>query len=140
MKYDIYLSDYERKTVLQLPIVPSELPSLLRNNNNEQFETFSNGTYNIIGDIGLLEFSLESWLPGKGKNYSFQRVKNINPDDYINLFNTAMLYKKPIRVIIVRSDGTFLINHIFSIDSFEFKEDKNSDYVYSTSLREWREY
>lgn len=140
MKYDIYISDYERKTVLQLPIIPSEMPSLSRSNKNEEFETFSNGTYNIIGDVGLLEFALESWLPGKGKNYSFQRVKNINPNTYIDLLNSAMLNKKPVRVVIVRGDGTFLINHTFSIETFEFKEDKKSDYVYTITFKEWREY
>lgn len=140
MKYDIYISDINRKTVLQLPILPEEMPSLSRSSNNEEFETFANGKYNIIGDAGLIEFSLDSWLPAKGKNYSFQRVKNINPDTYINLINAAMDTKKPLRVVIVRSDGTFVTNNTYAIESFEWHEDKIGNYKYSISFKQWRDY
>lgn len=140
MKYDIYLSDIDRKTVLQLPILPEEIPSLTKSSKNEEFESFSNGTYNLIGDVGLIEFALECWLPGKGKNYSFQRVKNINPDDYIKLLDEAMNNKKPIRVLISRGDGTFITNNTFSVESFEWHEDKIGDYPYSVQFKQWRDY
>lgn len=140
MKYDIYLSDLNRKNVLQLPILPEEMPSLSKSAKNEEFETFSNGTYNLLGDAGLIEFSLECWLPGKGKSYSFQRVKNINPDDYINLINTVMDNKKPLRIVIIRGDGTFITNTTFSVESFEWHEDRVGDYKYSISFKQWRNY
>lgn len=140
MKYDIYLSDMERKTVLQLPILPEEMPSLTQGAKNEEFETYSNGTYNLIGTASLIEFPLECWLPGKGKNYSFQRVKNIDPHDYINLINLAMNNKKPLRIVMVRGDGTFIINTTFSVESFVWHEDKMGDYQYSVSFKQWRDY
>lgn len=140
MKYDIYISDMERKKVLQLPIIPEEMPSFSKSSSNEEFQTFSNGVYNIIGDVGLLEFTLESFLPGKGRNYPFQRVKNINPDEYIELINTAMIDKKPLRVLIVRGDGSFNINNTFSIESFEWHDDKVGDYRYSIAFKQWRDY
>lgn len=140
MKYDIYLSDLERKKVLQLPILPEEMPSLSLPGKNEEFEAYSNGTYNLIEAPGLIEFTLECWLPGKDKNYSFQRVKNINPDEYINLINTSMDNKKPLRVVIVRGDGTFIINTTFSVESFEWNVDKVGDYRYSISFKQWRDY
>lgn len=140
MKYDIYLSDYKRQVVLQLPIIPSEMPSITKASKNEEFETYNDGTYNIIGDVGLTEFSLECWLPGKNKNYDFQRVKDIDPDKYIQLIDTSMLNKKPLRVIIVRSDGTYFLNNTFSVESFDWYEDKKSDYVYSINFKQWREY
>jgi hypothetical protein len=140
MEYDIYLSDYERKTVLQLPILPEEMPPMSKASANEEFETYNNGKYNLIGDVGLIEFNLDCWLPGKGKNYSFQRVKNINPDDYVQLIDAAMLNKKPLRVVIVRGDGTLINNTTFSVESFEWHEDKVCDYEYSISFKQWRDY
>jgi hypothetical protein len=140
MKYDIYISDIDRKTVLQLPIIPEEMPSFAKSSSNEEFETFSNGVYNIIGDVGLKEFTLESYLPGKGKNYPFQRVKNINPDVYLDLINNAMTNKQPLRVIIVRGGDTFNINDTYSVESFEWHDDKVGDYQYSISFKQWRDY
>lgn len=140
MKYDIYLSDLERKTVLQLPIIPEEMPSLSRSSNNEEFETFSSGTYNIIGDAGLSTFPLECYLPGKCKNYPFQRVKNIDPEKYIKFVDDAMTSKKPLRVIIVRGDGTFAINDTFSVETFEYHEDRVGDFQYTITFKQWRDY
>jgi hypothetical protein len=140
MKYDIYISDMERKTVLQLPIIPAEMPPFKKSSSNEEFDTYSDGKYNIIGDVGLMEFTLESYLPAKGRNYYFQRVKNINPDAYIALLNTAMINIKPIRVVIVRGDGTFNINDTFSVENFEWYDNKVGDYQYSLSLKQWRDY
>lgn len=140
MKYDIFFSDLERKQVLQLPILPEELPKLSKSSSNEEFETFENGKYNIIGAVGLVEFSLECWLPGKNKNYSFQRVKNVESKNYISFLDLAMINKKPIRVIITRSDGTFFLNHIFTIESFEWSENRVGNYNYSISFKQWRDY
>jgi hypothetical protein len=140
MKYDIYISDMDRKTVLQLPIIPEEMPSFSKSSSNEEFESFSDGKYNLIGDVGLLEFTLESFLPGKGKNYPFQRVKNINPDLYIQLINAAMINKKPLRVVIVRGGDSFNINSTFSVETFEWHDNKVGDYQYSISFKEWRDY
>lgn len=140
MRYDIYISDIDRKTVLQLPIIPEEMPSFAKASFNEEFETSLDGTYNIIGSVGLQEFTLASFLPAKGRNYSFQRVKNINPDLYIDLINRAMLNKKPLRILIVRQGGSYNINNTFSVESFEWHEDKVGDYQYSISFKQWRDY
>lgn len=138
MKYDIYLSSLDRTKVLQLPVLPEQIPSLESSSKNEEFETFSYGSYNFIGAVGLLTFTLDSWLPSKGKNYSFQRIKNINPDDYIQFIDEQRLYKKPIRVVIARSDGTFIINNTFSVESFSWHENRQGDYEYSISFKQWR--
>jgi len=138
--YDIYFSDIERKKVLQLPIIPEQMPSFSKEGINEEFETYSNGTYNIIGAVGLKEFTLESFLTKKGRNYNFQKVKNINPDEYIALINDAMIKKKPLRVVIARREGNYDINDMFAIESFEWYEDKVGDYQYSILLKQWRDY
>jgi len=140
MNYDIYISDIAKKTVLQLPMIPEEMPSFTKGAKNEEFETFGNGTYNIIGDVGLTEFTLECWLPAKGRNYSFLKVKNTNPYTYIDLINISMRDKKPLRVVIVRGDGTFVVNNTFSIESFEYHENKIGNFPYSINFKQWRDY
>lgn len=140
MKYDIYISDMSKKTVLRMPILPEELPKLSKASSNETFETFNNGSFNVIGNVGLTEFTLESWWPEKGKNYSFQKVKNINPYTYIDIINRAMIAKTPLRVVIVRGDGTFYVNDTFSVESFEYNENKIGNFTYSIAFKQWRDY
>lgn len=140
MKYDIYLSDTKRSKVLQLPIIPATMPSFTKASKNEEFETFNNGTFNIIGDVGLTEFTLECWLPAKGRNYHFQRVKNTNPYTYIDFINLNMKNKKPIRVLIIRSDKTFVTNDIYAIESFDYTENKIGNFEYSIKFKQWRGY
>jgi hypothetical protein len=140
LKYSIYISDTAKKTVIQLPVIPAEMPSFSKASKNEEFETFANGIYNIIGDVGLTEFTLESFFPAINKSYSFQNVKNVNPYTYIDFINLSMISKTPIRVVIVRSDGTYVVNNTFSIESFEYHEDKKGDFPYTISLKQWRDY
>jgi len=140
LKYDIYLSDKDRKKVLQLPIIPAEMPTFSKASKNEEFETYDNGTYNIIGDVGLTEFALESFFPAKSKSYSYQRVKNIDPYIYIDFINLSMIYKKPVKVVITRNDGSYVVNNTFSIENFEYHEDKVGDFQYTLNLKLWRDY
>lgn len=140
MKYDIYLSDLKRKTVLRLPILPPEMPTITKASKNEEFETFNNGTFNIIGDVGLMTFTLESWFPALRNKYSFAKVKNINPYKYIDLVNIAMRDEKALRVIILRGDGTYVINNTFSVESFEYHENRIGNFPFTISFKQWRGY
>lgn len=140
MKYDIYISDLKRTKVLQFPVIPEKMPSFSKSAKNEEFETFSNGTFNIIGDVGLTEFTFESFLPKKGVNYSFQRVKNVNPYTYIDFINLSLKAKKPIRLIIVRSDKTYVTNDKYSIESFDYTENKIGNFEFSVKFKQWRDY
>lgn len=140
MKYDIYLSDIKRKTVLRLPILPPEMPTITKASKNEEFETFNNGTFNVIGDVGLMTFTLESWLPALRNQYPFAKTKNINPYKYIDLVNIAMRDKKPLRVMIVRGDGTYVINNTFSVESFEYHENRIGNFPFAISFKQWRGY
>lgn len=140
MKYDIFLSDIKRKRILQIPIIPPTMPPFTKGAKNEEFETFNNGTFNIIGDVGLTEFTLDSWLPAKGRNYSFQKVKNVNPYTYIDFINMSMRDSKPIRVVIVRGDKTFVTNNTYSVESFDYTENRIGNFEYSIKFKLWREY
>lgn len=140
MKYDIYLADINKKNLLHLPIIPEEMPTISKSSKNEEFETFNNGTFNIIGDVGLTSFTLESWLPAKGRNYPFQRIKNVNPYTVIDFININAKNKKPILVVIVRNNGTYVVNNKFTIESFEYHENKIGNFEYSISFKQWRDY
>lgn len=139
---DIFFSSLDRKEVYQLPVLPETLPELTRACANEEFETYNNGTFNLLGNMGLYSFSLSSFLPTLDKNYTFAKNK-INPYLIINLWAKAMATKKPIRVIINRSLVVGLpvevINIMVTVESLSHYEDIVGDVVYNVSFKEYRE-
>jgi hypothetical protein len=139
LKYDIYISDYNKTKVLQLPIIPTKLPSLSKSISNEEFTTYWNGTYNFIEKPGLSEFTIDRWLPGAANKYSFARSQT-DPLEYINLLESARDNAEPIRVVISCSDGSTYVNDSFSIEKFEYNINKRSDYDYSLSVKQYRAY
>lgn len=138
MKYDIFICNLDRSKIWQLPILPEEMPDLKRASENEIFKGWD-GDYNLINPVGLGSFTLERWLPAKGRNYYFQRVKNFDSDNFILFMDIERLYRRPIRVIFSRSDGTDAVNETFSIDEFNWHENKVGNYVYFLKCTQWRE-
>lgn len=134
--YDIYISNYEKTKVLQMPILPSNLPSISKSISNEEFETYWNGTFNFIEKAGLTNLSLEGWLPSI--EYSFARSNDM-AKDFIELFNYAIDNTEAIQILII-CDGSTYLNDTFAINSFENSVRRNGDYNYSLSLKQWREY
>ncbi|OOM81795.1 autolysin [Clostridium puniceum] len=139
MKYDVYISDYKKTKVIQLPIIPPELPSLSKPIANEEFETYWSGVYNFIEKPGLLAFTLDSWLPEKANKYNFSRSQ-INPLDCIKSLEDARDNAEPIRIIISTQNNISYVNDIYSIESFSYNVNKRNDYQYSLGVKQWREY
>jgi glucan-binding YG repeat protein len=137
MKYDIYIADYNKTKVLQLPIIPEELPPISRKISNEEFETYDNGTFNFIEKAGLTTLSFDSWLPMK--KYNFARSVYL-ATDFIDLFNNAIDRVEPIRIVIINSNSQTYINDKFSIENFDYHMIKRGDYKYTLGLKQWREY
>ena len=139
---DIFFTTPNRSTVYQLPVLPEHLPELSRSANNEEFETYNNGVYNLPGNVGLFNLPLEGFLPAMNKNYPFAKNK-INPYSLINLWSRAMVDKKPLRIIISRNKSLGLpdevINILVTVESMTYYEDKTGDVVYNLSLKEYRE-
>ncbi|MGE4272057.1 MAG: hypothetical protein AB7E31_04205 [Desulfitobacterium sp.] len=139
---DIFFATTDRSSVYQLPVLPAQFPELSRSASNEEFETFDNGTYNLIGNVGLVSFTLDGFLPAMTKRYTFARSK-INPYTLINLWARAMADKKPLRVIMNRNRGLGLpeeaVNMMVTVESMSHYEDRVGDVVYSLSLKEYRE-
>lgn len=139
MKFDIYISDYNKTKVLQLPIIPTKLPSLSKAINNEEFETWWDGVYNFIEKPGLLEFTIDKWLPGAANKYNFARSQTA-PLEYINLLEKARDNAEPIRIVISCADGSTYVNDSFSIQKFEYCINRRGDYDYSLGVKQYRAY
>lgn len=138
MNLNIYISDYAKTKVLQLPIIPSEMPSLSSKSSNEEFETWWDGSYNFIEKKGLLTLNLDSWLPLNASKYSFCKSK-VNASEIIALIQNAQTKAEPIRLV-VTGDTTYNLNDTFSIESFDYNILKRGDYKYTLSLKQFREY
>ncbi|KZL93559.1 hypothetical protein [Clostridium magnum] len=139
---DIFISDKDRTKVFQLPILPERFPEFSRAAKNEEFETWEDGVYTLIGNVDAIKFSLECWLPGMDKEYSFAKSK-INPYDLINLMHNAMLEKNPIRYVANRNPNLKLpveiTNMLVTVESLSWYEDRLGDVQYKVDFKEYRE-
>lgn len=135
-EYNIYISNKDKSKVLKLPIVPQEFPTLNKSIENEEFKTYSNGSYNNIKPIGLDTVSLECWLPIK--KYKFAK-SDVLANDVITVINTALNNKEYIQLTII-ANGKSYVNDKFSIESWSYGVKKNGDYSYSLGLKQYREY
>ena len=129
---DIYLSSSDRGRVYQLPFLPESFPDLSRAAGNEEFETFNNGTYNILGAPGLYEFTLEGVLPTK--SYSFAK-SSVKAGAIISLLENAMERKKPVRIVLA---GKLRRSMQVSVESLSYHENKAGNVAYSVSFKEYR--
>ena len=137
MSYDIYIENKDKSKMLQFPIIPPELPELNYSIENEEFKTYSNGTYSFIKEQGLYNFTLESWLPTKKYNFA---KSSVMANEILKLLDDAVINKEYVHVIIIKSDGSTYVNNIFSIEpGFKYKIQKDGNYSYSLPLKRYRE-
>ncbi len=136
MAYEIYIGNYAKTKVLQLPIPPSELPTLSSNPSNEVFETYWDLPYNFIEKKGLLEFSLDGWLPVDSTKYSFCKSK-VNASDVIDLIESAKTNTEPITIVINAKTG-FYVNDTFAVEKFEYSVIRRGDYKFTLQVKQWR--
>ncbi|GAA0735863.1 hypothetical protein [Clostridium oceanicum] len=138
---DIFFSTLDRKQIYKLPVLPEEMPELSQSSSNEEFETFNNGVYNFMGNVGLVSFSIDSWLPAYPNKYKWVKSQ-IDPYLLINMWRKANLKKEPLRVIINRNKNDFLptelLNWIVTIESISWHEKNNNDIAYNVSLKQYR--
>lgn len=130
---DIFFSINNRKTVLQLPIVPSEF-KIKSPFNNETWSTINQGDILLIGQRGLKSISFESFFPKK--KYKFARTDKYNGWEYAELLETWRDKRIPIRLVITNTK----INMLVLIDDFEYgPQDGTGDVYYSISMTEFKE-
>lgn len=152
---DISISSLENNEyVYYFPFLPENFPSFQRSGKNEEFQTFNNGCYELLGDVTQISFTLEGIFPGSGKKYSFKK-SNSNSYDILNFISWSMHEKKPFRIIIYRDEIATdeeslkkdlskkksydeLLNLIVVCESLTNQELRNGDIHYSMSLKEYR--
>lgn len=137
MKYDIYLSDLEYNTLVQLPIIPEKLPEVNVGFNNEEFETYDNGYYNLLGNKKLATFTLESFFPEYSGKYQFERSSN-TWDELLTILAISTDDKKAIKVVFGNNKDV-IMDANFTVESFKYNIDKTGDYQYSIDFKEYRE-
>ena len=138
---NIYFSTSDRKTVIELPILPEEMPDLSRTADNEEFKTFNNGNFNLPGTMGLISFSLDNFLPAYADKYSWAKSQ-INPYTLINFWASNMSKKTPIRIITNRGDIKGLpsesLNLLILVESMNWHDKRNGDVKYTINFKEYR--
>ncbi|WP_253200822.1 hypothetical protein [Clostridium sp. CF012] len=125
---------------MQVPVLPEEMPELNKTSKNEEFETFNNGIFNLLGSVGLVTFNLTRFLPQFGGKYSWARSKD-DPYLLINLWIKAMHNKVPLRCVMMRGNKhgkPEILNWLVSVEAMTWHEDRLHDVQYSVDFKEYR--
>ncbi|QPQ30979.1 hypothetical protein [Lysinibacillus sp. JNUCC 51] len=129
---DIFLSINNREQVIRLPIVPSEF-KVSSPMTNEVFTTVNQGDIKLIGQRGLKAISISSFFPKR--HYSFSRDRTYEGWKYVNIIESWIDKRVPIRLIITSTP----INLAMTIENFEYgPQDGSGDIYYSLSLSEFK--
>lgn len=126
------------KKLLEMPIIPSELPSIQQGADSEDFLS-TKGYRTLIGKRQLFSCDAEFVLPDKSKNLSFQKSK-VKGQDLKALLEKAVDKEKPINLVIVDKNGKYYINKKCQVVNFSYFIDKKRDWHISMSLKEWKKY
>ncbi|WP_096199517.1 hypothetical protein [Bacillus sp. FJAT-45350] len=110
---DIFLSINNREQVIQLPVIPSEF-NINSPQNNDRYETISQGELKLIGLRGLKSFTISSFFPKK--DYPFLRDRTYKGWEYVDIIESWIDRRVPIRVIITDTN----INWAMSIENFNY--------------------
>lgn len=133
--------------VLRLPHNPEKLPVS---------KDSDNGEYNVLG-IGPItvpripkqqEVTISGYFPGRADGYTVTPNGFIEPETYIQFFQSAMDDKAVITYTPVRyyEDGTpyFTADEGFQciVTAFQYEErgGETGDFYYELTIREWRDY
>lgn len=129
---DIYLSINNREQVIKLPVLPSEI-NVESPMNNNTFESISLGTLKTIGLKGLKSLEIASFFPVK--DYPFLRDRTYKGWEYVDMIESWMDKRIPIRVIVTETN----INLAMSIESFSHGiRDGSGDIYYTLSFEEYK--
>lgn len=112
----MYLSYNNNEKVVQLPVVPDELPEILQDLNNETMVTHTK-TLTLLGNKKPRSFSLDLFLPTR--DYEFCKG---NGEEVIALLDYVASAKIPMRLVIT-DNLKELLNIAVSIKSYKYHYD-----------------
>lgn len=119
------------------PVPPADLPQITAPQNNEVFNSVI-GDVSQMGLLGLRSVTFNDiLLPSDVGHYSWARGDNAA--DIINFINDNRQTGQPFRLIITRSDVTY-INMNVLIDSFDYYQDNQADFHMNATFTEYRTY
>lgn len=131
---DVVISANNNEEVFILPVVPEI--SVTAPQENEPFKTADKGYMNMIGDLGLRQFTIASIFPVR--HYPFMRPgSSAEPFDYINFINKWRIEKVPFRVVASRHNGRVWFNIPMLVDNFEYQVLKSGNIQYTLQLTEY---
>lgn len=135
---DIILSANNNEEVVVLPIVPDiEINSP---QDNEKFKVTGKGYLNLIGEMGLREFSISSIFPAQPMR-SMRPGSEARPFLYLDFINKWRRKQVPIRIVASRPDGNGKSREWFNmavlIDDFQYRPLRNGSVKYTLDLSEY---
>lgn len=126
----MFLSYNNNEKVVEVPVIPDELPDIAQELANEEFTT-NTKTLTLLGNKKPRSFSLELFLPTK--IYDF--AKNTGTE-VLNLLKYVAAEKIPMRVVV--TDGlNELLNIAVSISSFQYRFDTVENIRCNISFKEY---
>ncbi|MBG9657815.1 LysM peptidoglycan-binding domain-containing protein [Cytobacillus firmus] len=129
----IYFSVKNDTEGFRLPVNPATV-NVKNAGDGESFKIAKLGSVNVPKDVELKEFDIESFFPAQP--YHFLETDFREPTFYIEKLEKWMADKEPVRYIYV--DGSFAINELVTIESFEYDESfGTADVNYTLALKKY---
>jgi hypothetical protein len=133
--------------VLRLPHNPEKLP-VSKDNDNGEYNVLGIGPITIPRDPKQQEVTISGYFPGRADGYTVTPNGFLEPEVYIQFFQSAMDDKAVLTYTPVRyyEDGTpyFTADEGFQclVMSFTYEErgGETGDFYYDLTIREWRDY
>ncbi len=125
----VYVSTYDRNTVIILPVPPKVSYAIAGNNS---IFIISDGELNLPGFKGLKQITLTGFFPGK--EYSFSQSKTYSANELVEFFEGYQTRREPFRLVIPKDD----LNLPVIIDRFEYEKIPNGDINFTLGVSEFR--
>ncbi len=126
----MFLSCDNNEKVVEVPVIPDELPDIVQELENEEFTTQTE-TLTLLGNKKPRSFSLELFLPTK--IYDFAKNTGV---EVLNLLKYVADKKIPMRIVV--TDGlNELLNIAVSISSFQYHFDTVENIHCSVNFKEY---
>ena len=126
----MFLSYNNNEKVIEVPVIPNELPEIIQELDNREIET-TETTLTLLGNKKPRTFSLDLFLPTKPYDFA----KNTGTE-ILNLLGYVAENKIPMRVVV--TDGfNELLNIAVSINNFKYHFDRVENIRCSVSFKEY---
>lgn len=121
---------------ITLPVIPNPLPTISEPQNNETFAGLR-GDIKLIGPLGLRTLSMDNLLLPVNKQYPFIRGNGSDGQAVIDFFKAQRQMKAVMRICIIQTDGTELLNMPCVINDLAYWYDKVGDIKANISIEEY---